>query len=337
MVAPSSRSNPSLLEAYHARLSGLTAAHARLMAKREVLVHRLARAAARREALASERRAVERETVAECESILHRLRSAESLRASLLDHGAQLVAGDVRAIDGFSSKLRRAAPAAFGGPLSGGRSDGEAMGDVLSPHGHGMEGAAAQAGQALSFLRGYPELCADADRLLAKPVADPEASLGPQSSTGSITSGADTPGAVKDAQGGLPRETAERAALLRRHQELLRLLGAKDALIALLLQEREAATQDARAMGDAADGEVAKWQSLAGRLAGELNALQRRAGLDTGAGPHVPAELSATAASSTPGSMAVTQSTGTARAGASSGDRPPPLPLPLGVGGKGGE
>lgn len=302
MMAPSQRASPSLLEAYHARLSGLAAAHARLMAKREVLVHRLARAAARRESLASERRAIERETVADCEAILHRLRSAEALRASLLDHGAQLVSGDVRAIDQFSAKLRQAAPAAFGGSVPGGPDQSlDGSGGVLAPSQQsarlGLGGAAQQAGEALQFLRGYPELCADADRLLAKPVSDPEAALGPESGAqeGGEGEQAEAPAAVRGAQGALPRETAERNALLRRHQELLRLLGAKDALIALLLQEREAASKDARAMGDAAEGEVARWQSLAGRLAGELNALQRRAGLETegnAGGPSgTPAEL----------------------------------------------
>jgi len=218
-----------LLRAYRARMASLSAVHARLMAKREAGVHQLARLGARREEVASARRAIERETLADSESVLHRLRSAEALKQSLLAHEADAIAADVRAIDGFTSALMSVAPAAGAPPGS-------------APAGE------ADHGRALGFMRAYPELCADADRLLARPMRT------------EIEVSADD----------LERETATRAAVVRRHRALLDLLSAKDAIIHLLLREREAAASRAGSAHQSSAAEVRKWVGLAEQLAGEV-------------------------------------------------------------------
>jgi hypothetical protein len=217
-----------LVENYHSRMSSMTTVHARLMAKREALLHQLSRIGARREEVASARRAIERETLADSEAVLHRLRSAEALKQSFLAHEGEHLAEDIRAIDAFSQHLAELAPTV-----------GEGEPDTRS---------SVEPRVALSFMRAYPELCADADRLLARPIKT------------SIDVDADD----------FEREVASRAAVLKRHQALLDLLAAKDAIIHLLLREREAAEAKLTSSHAESASELRRWVELAERLASEL-------------------------------------------------------------------
>jgi hypothetical protein len=209
------------------------------MAKREAAVHQLARLGARREDVAAARRAVERETLADSEAVLHRLRSAEGLKQSLLAHDAARLAGDVEALDAFTARLLEVVPEASPAELDAGGSMTTA-GDALS---------SVDPTRALSFMRSYPELCADADRLLARPVKTD----------------------IEVAADDFEREVATRAAVVKRHRALLDLLSAKDAIIHLLLRERESAASSRGQAAASSAEELRKWVGLAERLATELN------------------------------------------------------------------
>ncbi|KAA0177151.1 hypothetical protein FNF27_01481 [Cafeteria roenbergensis] len=234
-----------LMDAYHSRISALSAVNARLMAKREASVNQLVRIAAMREEVASARRAVERETLADSEAVLHRLRSAEALKQSLLAHDAERLASDVQAMDAFAARLADVAPAS---------------GDAGAESGAGAA-VAPDYGRALSLMRVYPELCADADRLLARPLKTD----------------------IEVRSDDFEREVATRAAVVRRHRALLDLLSAKDAIIHILLREREAAASRLGSAQQASAAEVRKWVQLAEQLAGELQGIRSEGeGVGTG-------------------------------------------------------
>jgi hypothetical protein len=259
----------SLAEAFHTRLHSLSVAHANLMAKREAMLYQLARLRSRAEEVAAARRSVERETMADTEAILHRLRSAEALKASLLRHDMDVLAGDVAAIDRFAADLSShasggpqdtAAAAATGGAASdsgaavqtlanrsstGMMVSGQGMGGVLSGDVHPP--------RALGFMRQYPALCSEADRLLAKPVKQE----------------------VGVASGDFERETASRLALVEQVRALQELNDSKTSVIEALLREREAAAADVAAITQASNDEVQQWVELTDKLTAQLSKLQK--------------------------------------------------------------
>lgn len=166
----------------------------------------LARIEARMAEVSATRQAIERETLADSEAVLHRLRSTEAGKLAALQGEHDALAREVMAVDRFYGSLQQYQPSAQAGQggqsataaalasatqQAGGAAGGAAgapasaaapAADAAAP---GAAGGAAGAGSggpasalsslynpslALEFMRAYPELCAEADRLAAKPI-----------------------------------------------------------------------------------------------------------------------------------------------------------------------
>lgn len=259
----------SLGEAYHTRLHSLSVAAANLMAKREAMLYTLAKLRSRSEEVSASCRAVERETLADTEAILHRLRSAAALKQSLLRHDMDTLAADVAAIDRFAASL--AAHSSGRSPTQAGDSIGTLAGRGVSALGATGEVAPSTA---LDFMREYPGLCSEADRLLSKPVKE------------------EVPVSADDFE----RETASRLALVQQVAALQELNDSKTSVIEALLREREAAAADVASITEASNAEVQKWVELTDKLTEQLAKAQAGQHLSTeGAVP--PLALSSTAVS----------------------------------------
>ena len=76
-----------------------------MMSKRDQLVQQMRHVQARTEEIQSVRRAIERETIADTEAILHRLRSVEAFKLSLLNHDMTQLQHDIDEIDAFSDEM----------------------------------------------------------------------------------------------------------------------------------------------------------------------------------------------------------------------------------------
>ena len=98
---------------------------------------------ARAEEVQSVRRAIERETLADAEAIIHRLRGAESLKLSLLKHDMDQLQHDLDEIDGFAAIMKRDSNTAKSGTMNAD-------------------------GSALSTRSRYLEMCAEAERIANK-------------------------------------------------------------------------------------------------------------------------------------------------------------------------
>ena len=127
-----------------------------MMSKRDHLVQQMRYVQARTEEVQSMRRAIERETVADTEAILHRLRSQEQFKLSLLNHDMAQLQHDIDEIDAFNEELR------------GGR--GAQGGSKSSANGGGDFGTASSVITGAATARGrYLETCAEAERIIGKP------------------------------------------------------------------------------------------------------------------------------------------------------------------------
>lgn len=115
----------------------------------------LTRVQSRMSEVSAARSAIESETLADTESILHRLRSTEAAKLSMLQGDADACLTDLAAIDNFYSALQSYQPAML---AQSGFSHATAAGSDLA-------GSPYDSRQALEFMRVYPELCAEADRL----------------------------------------------------------------------------------------------------------------------------------------------------------------------------
>lgn len=215
-------SQVALAQAYQTRMAALSSVAASLLSKRESLAHTLARVQSRSEEVAAAREAIEAETLTDAEAILHRLRAAESAKQAVLQRDAEVLAGDMGAIDRFYASLTSFQPnssssASLSASMGMGGPSGDTSQALVAAAGGGAPGTYDPA-TALEFMRAYPELCAEADRLTAKPVA----SMGLDS--------------VKADD--FERETANRADLAGRYASLVDLVSAKDRIILQMLKVR---------------------------------------------------------------------------------------------------
>jgi hypothetical protein len=192
----------ALAQAYQTRLAALSTVAASLLSKRESIAVQLARVQGRAAEVASVREAVEAETLADTEAILHRLRAVESTKQAIMQRDADVLVGDITSIDRFYAALtsyqptQSSFPGAAGGDAGGG---GSALYDPAL---------------ALEFMRAYPELCAEADRLTGKPI---KTDLDARSDD-------------------FERETASRIDLASKYQALVDLVAAKDRIILQMLK-----------------------------------------------------------------------------------------------------
>jgi hypothetical protein len=189
----------ALAQAYQTRMSALSSVAASLLSKRETMVHQLARVQSRMGEVAAAREAIEAETLADMEAVLHRLRSAEAGKFAVLQRDADVLMGDISATDAFYSALT-----SFHAPGGGGGAGALPPPGLYDP------------ATALAFMRAYPELCAEADRLAVKPVRQ------------------DVDVAADDFE----REVASRNELAQRYAALVDLVAAKDRIILQLLKVR---------------------------------------------------------------------------------------------------
>ena len=114
-----------------------------LLSKKEHLMQQMRFVRARAEEVQSVRRAIERETLADAEAIVHRLRGAESLKLSLLKHDMDQLQHDLDEIDGFAAIMKRDSNTAKSGTMNAD-------------------------GSALSTRSRYLEMCAEAERIANK-------------------------------------------------------------------------------------------------------------------------------------------------------------------------
>lgn len=185
----------ALAQAFQTRMAALSSVAASLLSKRETMVHQLARVQSRMGEVAGSREAIESETLADMEAILHRLRAAEAGKFAVLQKDADVLMSDINSTDAFYSALTSFQPNSTGG---------------------GMDTASAlyDPSTALQFMRAYPELCAEADRLSMKPVRTE----------------------VDVAADDFEREVANRNELSSRYAALIDLVAAKDRIILQLLK-----------------------------------------------------------------------------------------------------
>ena len=191
----------ALAQAYQTRMAALSSVAASLLSKREAAVHQLARVQARLGEVTAAREAVEAETLADAEAVLHRLRAAEAAKFAGLQKDAEALVADIAATDGFYGALTSFQPQAGAGEAGGAAA---ALGGLYDP------------AVALQFMRAYPELCAEADRLSAKTIK------------------AEVDVAADDFE----REVANRNELAGRYAALTDLVAAKDRIILQLLKVR---------------------------------------------------------------------------------------------------
>jgi hypothetical protein len=172
----------ALAQAFQTRVAALSGVAANLLGKREALAHQLSRVTARLGEVAAARAGIEAHTLADAEAVLHRLRAAEAGKAAALERDADVLAGDIAAIDAFYAALTRFQPSLAGGEgvpageLGGAGGVGMGMGATSSTSAAAPAAASSppsavyNAPLALEFMRAYPELCAQADRLGAKAI-----------------------------------------------------------------------------------------------------------------------------------------------------------------------
>jgi hypothetical protein len=212
----------ALAQAYQTRLAALSTVAASLLSKREHIAVALARVQGRAAEVASMREAIEAETLADSEAILHRLRAEEGAKQAILQRDADVLMSDIASIDRFYAALTSYQPsqsAAAAGLAAGGPGGAAAV-----PNGGGAGGLVATTplgalydpGLALEFNRAYPELCAEADRLTGKPIKTD----------------------VEVRSDDFQRETASRIDLASKYQALVDLVAAKDRIILQMLKVR---------------------------------------------------------------------------------------------------
>lgn len=209
----------ALSQAFQTRMAALSSIAASLLGKREVLAHQAALVEARASEVAACRAAIEKETLADTEGVLHRLRAAEAGKMSSLSTDLDALRSDMSAIDRFYASLRAHQPqsGALGSSAAGAAAmTANAAAGAPPPAGAGALDDAERSA-ALAFMRAYPDLCAEADRLIAKPVKT----------------------AIEIRADDLPREAVERLEVCAKHTALLDLVAAKDRILLQLIRERD--------------------------------------------------------------------------------------------------
>lgn len=152
-------------------MAALSSIAASLLGKREVLAHQAALVEARASEVAACRAAIEKETLADTEGVLHRLRAAEAGKMASLSTDLDALRADMAAIDRFYASLRAHQPqnGALGASAAGAAAAATGAASGVPSAGAGALDDAERSA-ALTFMRAYPDLCAEADRLIAKPV-----------------------------------------------------------------------------------------------------------------------------------------------------------------------
>ena len=264
----------ALAQAFQTRLAALSTVAASLLSKREAIAMQLARVQSRAEDVARTREAIEAETLADTEAVLHRLRAVESSKQAILQHDAEGLASDIATIDRFYAALTSYQPQNNNGMIPQSTSNAGAGATAISSGGAPPPSSPLyDTHLALDFMRAYPELCAEADRLTAKTVRQD----------------------IDVRSDDFERETASRIDLASKYQALVDLVAAKDRIILQMLREREAVLRERESARDSVlrasserdqavekisqerdamlrlkDTDVAEWTKLVDVLTGQL-------------------------------------------------------------------
>jgi hypothetical protein len=267
----------ALAQAFQTRLAALSTVAASLLSKREAIAMQLARVQSRAEDVARTREAIEAETLADTEAVLHRLRAVESSKQAILQHDAEGLASDIATIDRFYAALTSYQPQNNNGMIPQSTSNAGAGATAISSGGAPPPPPPSSplydTHLALDFMRAYPELCAEADRLTAKTVRQD----------------------IDVRSDDFERETASRIDLASKYQALVDLVAAKDRIILQMLREREAVLRERESARDSVlrasserdqavekisqerdamlrlkDTDVAEWTKLVDVLTGQL-------------------------------------------------------------------
>jgi hypothetical protein len=208
----------ALAQAYQTRMAALSSVAASLLSKREAMVHQLARVQSRMGEVAAAREAIESETLADMEAVLHRLRAAEAGKFAVLQKDADVLMSDITSTDAFYAALTSFQPS---------QQQQQQQAPPQQHFGAPDAGAAAlyDPATALQFMRAYPELCAEADRLSVKAIRT------------------DCDVSAEDFE----REVANRNELASRYAALVDLVAAKDRIILQLLKVRARGRRRCRA------------------------------------------------------------------------------------------
>ena len=199
---------------------------------------------ARAEEVQSVRRAIERETLADTEAILHRLRGAEALKLSLLKHDMDQLQHDVDEIDGFAKMVKADS-------INNGGSNGSNSNNNNSSN----------SGMPMSTRSKYLEMCAEAERIANKPFKT------------SIDVRADD----------FDRETVDRANLATQVEAANEAAAVKDQMVWMLLREREEYREKEKLYAEEINNiskesakEIEEWVTLTDNFREKLNAAKAR-------------------------------------------------------------
>ncbi|CAM9207788.1 unnamed protein product [Scytosiphon promiscuus] len=231
-----------LSEAYGRRLSRLQSlASSRLMPVRERLLQLRRRFHGRSEEVRAAKSAIERETLADAEAIVERLRSVEALKQATLAQGVNGVTAELEVVEKLADQVVSVTA------LSSSASDSQYPSIPNEPDFEGTE-------KMVELIQSYRELCNSIDRVANRPF-DPN-----------IGVRADD----------YPHETAERLEVLRRADQYEQALGVKDQMVWAAMQESELLKQkcqEERTLGQDFAEEAQEWVKLTGKLSDRVNAL----------------------------------------------------------------
>ena len=246
-----SSSPDDLYRTFTSRVQSLQSAVSSLLSKRENMTYHMSKIKSKQSEISERRASIEREIMADVEAMLHRLRSAEAHKQSVLQHEMDSVAGDISAIDNFSQEFAKLAFA----PTSV-ENQSELVHRLADPQttSEELKNNPPPTNKLLQFMRAYPGLCSEADRLVNK----------------------DWERETDDVSSELPNELKERMELIKKAKALEELNQNKNSVIEALVRERESATEDVASMSNASASELQEWMRLTDRLTNELRRYQRR-------------------------------------------------------------
>jgi len=235
----------TLKEAYQARLAKLQEQLAvMLLPKRERLIQMASSIRSRIDEVQSARLAVERETVMDCEAILERLRSSESVKLATLNQSSTEVDAEVEAIDRLTQHIDGVR---FGYFVNGGVGDG--IGRHETPAGM------------LSLIQNYPDFVRSLERSASR--ALPREPITDEEEVAALTD--------------FPREVKKRTDALAREERYEEALEVKDRMLWEVIQghkDLEEKLEKEKALCKEYSDEMGSWLELTDRLSREVNQLR---------------------------------------------------------------
>jgi len=197
----------------------------------------------RMDEVSSARNAVERETTADCEGILERLRAAEGVKMASLTQNANEIDAELEAID----RIARSVDGSPGHGLTSGSGDSSVS-------------------SMLSLIQSYPELVRTVERVASRSL--PQFPCHAASLEG---------GENYDGLTDFPRETKKRVDAVAREQKFEDALAVKDRMLWEVVQghkKLEEQLKEEKSLCEEYSDEMGSWLELTDRLSKEVNQLR---------------------------------------------------------------